>query len=113
MSIVLELTPFEEDALRREAAARRTDIVTLIREKVFATHPKSPPNPNGNQDPDDSSYSIERALAALDEIGKPEYFVSDAEWESFATGIDDARPGQRAIYKTGINPPATESETSS
>ena len=101
MSITLELTEEEEVTLRQKAAARQMDIVAYIREKVFVLAP----NPDGNVDPDGQVYSVARALAVLEELGKPEHQVSDAEWEAFQRGIDDARPGQRSIYGQGMNPP--------
>ena len=104
MSVVLELSPAEEETLSREAAARRMNVTDYIREKVFS--PPALPSPDGNLDPDGQTYSISRALSALEELGKPEYVITEDEWAAFMQGIDESRPGQRSIFESGINPPA-------
>ena len=99
MSIVLDLTPAEEETLLREAGAHHVDVVTYIREKVFPKLPR--PNPDGNRDPGGQVYHIDSALAVLDALEKPEYRITDDDWDALTQGIEDARPGQRSVFSQG------------
>lgn len=107
MSIVLELTPAEEEALRRGAGAHHVDVVTYIRAKVFPKVER--PNPDGNRDPNGQVYRVDSALAVLDALEKPEFQVTESEWEALTKGIEQSRPGQRSVFGPGTNP--SDSET--
>ncbi len=54
----------------------------------------------GNRDPNGHIYRVEDALNALRQLRQDASPISEEQWEAFESGVDEARPGQRSIFRS-------------